>query len=170
MTGRPQASEAVPYYSTYIDQVPGDDVLAVLAGQLAEALPLLEGVADSMHRYAPGKWTLRETVSHISDCERLFVYRAFWFARGFDSPLPGFDQDVAAAGARANDVSWEEHLEELKTVRAATLTFFRHLPAGAWDARGIASDNPFTVRALAYIAAGHFAHHLRIVRERYLAA
>lgn len=170
MTGRPQASEAVPYYSTYIDQVPGDDVMAVLERQLGEAIPLLEGVSDSLHRYAPGKWTLRETVSHMADCERLFVFRAFWFARGFDTPLPGFDQEVAAGAARADDVSWEEHLEELKAVRAATLSFFRHLPAEAWDARGVASDYPFTVRALAYIAAGHFAHHLRIVRERYLPA
>ena len=106
-------------------------------------------------------------VSHLNDTERMFVFRALWFARGFDSPLPSFDQNVAIATADADARSLESHIEEFRGVRAATIAFFENLPDHAWMRRGIASDNPFTVRALAYIAAGHLAHHVRILRERY---
>jgi hypothetical protein len=104
----------------------------------------------------------------VNDTERLFLSRAFWFARGFDSPLPSYDQDVGSLHARANDVAWASHLEEFSGVRLATVAFFRNLPAEAWKQKGIASGNPFTVRALAWITAGHFEHHMAILRERYL--
>jgi hypothetical protein len=170
MPRRPTATEAAPYYFTYIDKVAGEDVLAVLETQLEGEIGLLEGISEegSLHRYAPEKWTLREVVSHINDCERLFVFRAFWFARGFTSPLPSFDQNVGVAGARPDAFPWASHLAELRAIRAATLSFFHNLPAEGWERTGTASDNPFSVRALAFIAAGHFAHHLGLVRERYL--
>lgn len=170
MMGRPGSDEAAAYYFNYIDQVPGDDVLDVLGAQVADALPLLEEVSEerSLYRYAPGKWSLREVVSHINDTERVFAFRAFWFARGFDSPLPSFDQEIGVAGARPDEIDWARHLEEMRAVRSATLSLFHHLPEEAWERKGTASDLPFTVRALAFIAAGHCAHHLRIVRERYL--
>jgi hypothetical protein len=104
----------------------------------------------------------------VSDCERVFVSRAFWFARGFDTPLPSFDQNIAAAGAKADGISWARHIEEFRVVRLATLAFFRNLPAEVWSRTGVASGNPFTVRALAYVTAGHVAHHVRILEERYL--
>ena len=104
----------------------------------------------------------------MNDTDRLCVSRAFWFARGFDTPLPSFNQNVAMAAADADRRSWTSHVEEFRAVRAATSAFFDNLPADAWDRRGIASGYPFTVRALAYVAAGHVTHHLRIVRERYL--
>ena len=104
----------------------------------------------------------------MNDTERLFVFRALWFARGFDSPLPSFDQNLAVSMAGADDRSWDSHVEEFRAVRVATLAFFQGLPADAWTRRGIASGNPFTVRALAYISAGHAAHHVKILRERYL--
>jgi hypothetical protein len=172
MTRRPAPGEAEGYYFGYIDQVPGSLVLPVLAAQLGEMLALFDGISEerSLERYAPGKWTIREAVSHVNDTERLFVFRAFWFARGFESPLPSFDQNVAVKAAAPNDVQWRTHVEDFRAVRAATLTFFRGLPAAAWDRRGLASDNPFTVRALAYLAAGHAIHHNRILRERYLGA
>jgi hypothetical protein len=166
----PDRTEAAEYYFTYINQVAGGDICRILEDQAAETLAVLRGVSDeqSLHRYAPDKWSIREVVSHLNDTERLFVFRAFWFARGFDSPLPSFDQNVAAAAAGADTRSWKSHLEEFEAVRAATLAFFEHLPADAWSRRGVASDNPFTVRALAYIAAGHVNHHMKILRERYL--
>jgi hypothetical protein len=98
----------------------------------------------------------------------LFVFRALWFARGFDSPLPSFDQDVAVSTAGSDDRSWRSHVEEFRTIRNATVSFFQNLPADAWMRRGVASGNPFTVRALAYISAGHVSHHVKILRERYL--
>jgi hypothetical protein len=170
MTSVPDRTEAAEYYFTYINQVPEGDICALLDVQGNEVLDLLRGIPEqkSLHRYAPGKWSIRDVVSHLSDCERLFVFRAFWFARGFESPLPSFDQTVAVSAARADDRSWPGLLEEFGAVRAATLTFFRSLPAEAWTRRGIASDNPFTVRALAYIAVGHVTHHSKILRDRYL--
>lgn len=170
MNTRPDRGEAVEYYFTYIDQVPEGDVCDILESQLPETLSLLRGISEekSAFRYAPGKWSVREVLSHVNDAERLFVFRAFWFARGFDSPLPSFDQDAAIFAAGADERVWSSHVQEFAAIRAATVAFFRDLPAEAWMRRGIASDNPFTVRALAYITAGHAIHHARILRERYL--
>ena len=162
-------SEAAPYYFTYIDLVPGD-VLAAMQAQATDLLSELETITDeqSLTRYAPGKWSLREVLGHLNDTERLFVSRAFWFARGFDTPLPSFEQDVAVAAAGAHERTWASLVEEFRTIRLASLTFFTNLPEEAWSRRGIASGNPFTVRALAYMTVGHVMHHMTIVRERYL--
>ena len=170
MTGIPDRTEAVEYYFTYIDQVTGDDVCQVLEAQVPQTLALLHGISEeqSLHRYADDKWNIREVLSHVNDCERLFVFRALWFARGFDSSLPSFDQNIAISAAGASDRPWSSHVEEFRAVRAATLGFFHTLPEPAWMRRGIASGNPFTVRALAYIAAGHVTHHMGILRQRYL--
>ena len=166
----PQPHEAAPYYFKYIDQVQGDDVVAVLQDQLDETLSLLSGISEerSLHRYAPDKWSFRQVINHVNDCERLFVFRALWFARGFDSPLPSFDEKISAAAARAEDFPWASHVEEFRASRLSTLAFFRNLPAEAWMRSGTASGMPFTVNALAYLAAGHLTHHLTIIRERYL--
>jgi hypothetical protein len=170
MLAAPDRSEAAEYYFRYIDLAAGSDVLALLERQTSQMLELLASVdeARSLHRYAPDKWSMRQVLSHVSDTERVFVYRALWFARGFEAPLPGFDQDVAVAGADANARTWRSHLDEFQSVRAATVTFFRGLQPDAWDRRGVASDNPVTVRALAFITAGHVAHHINVLRERYL--
>jgi hypothetical protein len=98
----------------------------------------------------------------------LFAFRAFWFARGFDSPLPSFDQLTAVSAAASDAHAWPDLLDEFGAVRTATVTLFRGLTDGDWDRRGIASDNPFSVRSLAYIAVGHVAHHVAILRARYL--
>jgi hypothetical protein len=167
----PDRTEAAEYYFTYIDQVGAGEICAILDAQLAETVALFESVSDeqSLQRYAAGKWSLRQVLSHLNDTERLALFRAFWFARGFDTPLPSFDQHTAIGAAAADAVPWRSLIDEFRNARAATVSFFRNLPAEAWTRRGIASDNPFTVRALAYIAAGHVTHHVRIVRERYLA-
>ena len=166
----PGRDEAAPYYFLYIDRVPAGDVRVTLETQLDEALALFSRISEerSLHRYEPGKWSIRQVLNHISDCERLFVSRAFWFARGFDTPLPSFEQEIAAAAARADECSWAGHIEEFRSIRSSTVTFFRNLPEEAWHRRGIASGNPFTVKALAFMAAGHLLHHEAILRERYL--
>jgi DinB superfamily len=170
MTERPDRTEAAEYYFTYIEQVGAGDIRDTLERQLGDTVALLEGISEeqSLHRYAPGKWSIREAVGHVNDCERLFTFRALWFARGFDSPLPSFDQDIAVSTAAADARPLKSHCEEFRAIRAATLQFFRNLTSEAWLRRGVASGNPFTVRALAYIAAGHVAHHNSILRERYL--
>jgi hypothetical protein len=170
MIGRPQPGEAPPYYSTYLDQVQGDDILAVVASQLEDALVFLSTISEekSLHRYQPGKWSIRQLLNHVTDTERAFAFRALWFARGFDSPLPDFDQDIAAAGAEAGRIPWATHIEEFRRVRLSTISLFSNLPPEAWLRAGIASNQHFTVRALAYIAVGHVHHHLAILRQRYL--
>ena len=167
---RPNASETAPYYFRYIDLVNDDDVIAALEKQLGETYLFLTSISEdkSAYSYAPGKWTIRQMLNHVNDTERVFLYRALWFARGFPEPLPGFDQDVGVAGSEANNVSWHDLVEEFRSVRQATISFFKNLSDEAWSRTGTASDNPFTVRALAYIIAGHTAHHQGVLRERYL--
>ncbi len=170
MNARPQSDEAAPYYFTYIDQVGGDDIVPIIESQLDESLSFLLGISEdrSQHRYAPDKWSIRQVLNHITDTERAFAFRALWFARGFEDPLPSYDQNIAAAGAQADSVSWADHVEEFRRVRLATISLFRNMPQEAWMRRGIASGNPFTVRALAFITAGHVTHHTKVLRERYL--
>lgn len=166
----PDRTEAAEYYFTYIDQVAGGEICDILEAQLAETIALLRGVSEeqSLHRYAPDKWSIRQVLSHLNDTERVFVFRALWFARACDGPLPSFDQNVAVSASAADVRPWSSHVNEFQAVRAATLAFFQNLPAAAWMRRGVASGNPFSVRALAYIIAGHVTHHMRVLRERYL--
>ncbi len=168
--GRPLSDEAAPYYFKYINQVKDEDVLSVLERQLNETAEFFSGISEekSLHRYAPGKWSIRQVLNHINDAERVFAMRALWFARGFDTPLPSFEQDIAATSAQADQVPWAAHVEEFRHVRRASIALFRNLPAEAWGKTGIASDNVFSVRALAYIIAGHVPHHVAVLRERYL--
>src|SRR5438067_1002781 len=149
---RPGPSEAAPYYFRYIDLVPTGDVVSLLEAQGGEALALFGAVSEerSRHRYAPDKWSIRQVLSHLNDAERVFASRALWFARGFESPLPSFDQDTSAAAAGADERTWASHVDEFQAVRAATLALFRSLPPGAWARSGVASGTPVTVKALAY--------------------
>jgi hypothetical protein len=153
MTGRPQASEAAPYYFTYIDQAIGDDPLALLEQQLAESI--FGGISEeaSLHRYAADKWSIRQVLNHITDTERAFAFRALWFARGFGAPLPGYDQNIAAAGAAADSVSWAAHLEEFCQVRLSTIS----LPQSA--SRSMAADRHRERQFLH--RARHGLHHCR---------
>ncbi len=168
--GRPDKTEAAAYYFTYIDKVQSEDILPFLVEQLETAGSLLGSVDEekSLFRYAPGKWSIRELLNHVNDTERVFAMRALWFARGFETPLASFDQEIAVAHSNAGAISWPTQVEEFRRVRLASISLFENLSAEAWMRSGIASDNKVTVRALAYIIAGHVEHHLGILRERYL--
>jgi hypothetical protein len=173
MTQRPARTEAAEYYFTYIDKAllaPAHSIADALVTQEDDVLSVCRTISEARaaHRYARDKWSLRQVLSHINDTERLFTYRAMWFARGFDAALPSFDQDLAIASAGADDRSWASHVEEFEAVRASSVALFRHMPDAAWMRSGLASGCAFTVRALAFITVGHVAHHLAIVRERYL--
>ena len=170
MIGRPIPDETGAYYFSYINQVSGDDPLQTIQSQLDDCRQFFSTISEekSLHRYAPGKWSIREVLNHITDTERAFVFRALWFARGFDSPLPDYDQNIASAAADADAIPWSAHVEEFKRVRLSTISFFRNLPANAWMRRGIASNNPFTVRALGFIIPGHVSHHIKIIEGKYL--
>jgi hypothetical protein len=167
---RPAVDEYAAYYGTYVDQVIGNDVVSALRAQIGETAATLRGVSDSdsLKRYAEGKWSLREVVGHMVDTERVFAYRALRIARGDQTPLPGFDQDpyIVAAGFDRRD--WNGLIDEFEVVRRSTVMLLDGLDAEAFARRGTASNNPVTVRALAFVIAGHELHHMKIVRERYL--
>lgn len=169
-SGRPGADEHAPYYLGYIGRITSDDIVGTMEEQRDQALAFWGGIAEekSRHRYEPGKWSIREVLAHVNDTERVFLFRAFWFARGFDLPLPSFDQDVAAGTAHADERSLASLLEEFRSIRESGLTLVRTIAPEDWMRRGMASGNPFTVRAAVYTLAGHAAHHQAVVRERYL--
>lgn len=169
MIGPPDRTEAAEYYFTYIDKVQTDDILPYLDAQTGQILGFLSAIAEgqSLHRYEPAKWSFREALNHIGDTERVFAFRALWIGRGAETPLPGFDQDRFSANAGSNARSWASHIEEFRAIRSATMTLLRGLPAEAWSRRGITSNKPVTVRALAYIIAGHVEHHRQVLVERY---
>lgn len=170
MIGRPKPNEAASYYYRYINRVESDDVISVLESQLGETVAFLGGISEekSLHRYEPGKWSIRQLLNHVNDTERIFLLRALWAARGFPNPLPGYDQDIGVNGSGADEVSWAAQIEEFRLIRLASLAFLRNLPVDAWLRSGVANDSPATVRALTYILAGHLDHHTEILKQRYL--
>jgi hypothetical protein len=157
-------------YARYIDRLPAsEDLLALLERQGSENQERLRAVPESRggFRYAPGKWSVKEVVLHLSDAERVMAYRALRIGRGDATPLPGFDEEAYAPLSGADAQPLRALLDEWADVRRATLSLFRHLPVEAWTRRGTASGFPVTVRALAAIIAGHERHHLQTLEERY---
>jgi len=170
--GRPQDSEIAPHAKAYVDLVPGDDVLAILSGQIERTLTLLSGIGDeraSEFRYATGKWTVKDIAGHLSDTERIFAYRALRIGRQDATPLPGFEQDDYVKTAGSNERKLQDLVEELRLIRQASLALFRGLPEAAWMRRGRVSEWDLTVRGIAFTTAGHELHHYRILQERYAA-
>ena len=168
---RPDKNEHHQYYSTYIDKVPDGDILAILRAGIDETAALFRNRPASIadHRYAPGKWTVREVINHLVDSERTFGFRAFWFARKGAGELPSFDQEPFVAEARTGARSLESLLAEWRTVRASNLSLFETIDDAASTETGIASGYRFTVRAFPWIIAGHEIHHRKQLVERYLA-
>ena len=164
------SGEFLPYYAAYVTLVPAGDVLATLESQLADTVALLDEVGEDRagHRYAPGKWSVRELVGHVIDTERVFGYRALCAARGDAAALPGFDENAWVAGADFDLRTLNSLMGELTAVRRATLALFRNLDDEALTRRVVANGSPVTARALAWITAGHELHHRQVLRERYL--
>lgn len=170
LIARPGTDEYAPYYGTYIGKVPDGDLRAMLASQLAETLALIRSVPESRggHRYAPDKWSIKGVLGHLADSERIFSYRALRIGRGDTTPLPGFEQDDYVPMGNFDARTLRDLADELAAVRQATLHLFAHLDQAAFERRGTASGKPVSVRALAYIIAGHELHHVGILKTRYL--
>jgi uncharacterized damage-inducible protein DinB len=166
---RPGAAEYSPYYGRYIDRVPEGDLLRTLEGQARETQSLLAGLSDAkaLHRYAPDKWSIKEVIGHVADTERVFTYRALCFARADETPLPGFDEQAWAPAGRFDARSLKDLAAELGAVRRATIALLSGLDAEALARRGTADNKAITVRALAWIIAGHERHHVALLHERY---
>ena len=167
---RPLPSEYAPYYQSYIDRVSENDILPVMKSQLDELDVLLDRVEPERetYRYAEGKWSIREIVGHLIDGERVFGYRAFCIARGEQQNLPGFDQDDYMVTAPYDQIELEDLLSELRLIRLGNLAMLRTLDSEAWSRVGTANANQVSVRAIAFIMAGHIRHHMNVLREKYL--
>ena len=170
---RPDASEYAEYaeyYDSYVSKVPDGPIVATLARQLDESSKLFAGISESrsLHRYAPGKWSVKEVLGHVVDVERIFACRALHFARKEAASIPGMDQDAYVAAAGFDARPFADIVAEFETLRRSHLTFFAGLGEADWDQRGVASGCEFTVRSIPWIIAGHEAHHRDVLRQRYL--
>ena len=169
---RPEKGEYAEYYEKYIALIPDGGVLQVLTDQCAELGGLFAGMPEErgLHRYAPGKWTMKESISHLIDAERIFAYRLLRISRGDTTPLPGFEQDGYIDNSNANQRTFGDLVDEFVMQRRANLRLIANLSPEASRRIGTASDNPVSARALVYMMAGHVQHHDKIFREQYLAA
>jgi uncharacterized damage-inducible protein DinB len=169
---RPEQNEYAPFYARYIALVPGDDVMAALEAQRLHMLQMLSARSEreGNFRYAPDKWSVKEIVGHMSDTERVFTYRAMRIARGDKTPLPGFEQDDYVKNSNFGERRLADLAEEFAAVRSGSIALFRSLSEAAWARRGVASGKEVSVRALAFMVAGHELHHQGILEERYFAA
>jgi hypothetical protein len=167
--GRPGPDEFATAYAGYVAHVTEPDPVAVMASQIDTTTALLRGVSesDALKRYAPGKWSIKEVVGHIADTERILSYRALRIARADATPLPGFDENAFVPPAKFDARPLADLVADLRTIRASTLALFRSFDADAWRRRGTASNNPISVRALAYVIPGHERHHVEVLRTRY---
>lgn len=166
---RPGSDEYAPFFHGYVARVPEGDVVQHIERQGAATVASFSGLdeAAGAHAYAPGKWTVRRVLQHVTDGERLFAYRALCLARGEQTSLPPFDEVAYAANDGTEHRTLASIVQEFATVRAATLTLLRGLPAAAWLRRGTVHGHPASVHAQAWILAGHELHHLSVLRERY---
>src|ERR1700687_1765687 len=159
LIARPESGEYAPYYDKYVSLVPDGDILIILERQAPETAALLaRSAADGDFRYAPGKWSVKESLGHVIDAERVFAYRALRISRNDKTPLPGFEQDDYVKYGPFGQCTLSSLVEEFASVRKATALLFRALDEVAWTRRGVASDKEVTVRALAYMIAGHELH------------
>jgi hypothetical protein len=168
--GRPPLSELPAFYHRYVESVPENELNRALEESFRTALEAFTGIDDatSLHRYAPGKWSIRDLLQHLVDCDRIFGYRALRIARGDTTPLPGFDEDAYAAAAEADTRSWSDLCTEWEQVRHGLNSLFRSFTGATLLRTGTANGGSISVRALGWIAAGHTLHHLHILHERYL--
>lgn len=167
---RPATDEYASYYEKYITLVPDGSVLSTLQSQFDSTDSLLRSVSEEKGNfaYAPGKWTVKEVVGHLTDTERIFAYRLLRISRGDLTPIEGFEQDDYVRGGPFRRAKLSSLVDDFAAVRRATVTLLGNLETEAWSRRGIANKNEVSVRAIAYIIAGHELHHMAILRERYL--
>ncbi len=170
MNSRPEASEFSSSFAAYVSLVPEVDILGVLESQLDQLRSFSSTISPERETffYAQGKWSVREVFGHLGDLERVFGYRAFCISRGEQAHLPGFDEQTyiarsSFAGCRLSDL-----VDEFGLLREANLMFLRRLDKAAWEQIGTANNNPVSVRALAFVMAGHVRHHLEVLSTRYV--
>lgn len=167
---RPTDDEYLAIHGRYIALVPEGDIRAILAKQSESTINLLRGLSESQggYRYAPGKWSIKELVAHLSDAERIFAIRALRFARADETPLPGFEENDYVENGSFDAFSLADLVSGLDNVRRSTVSLFKLMSTEASKRRGKANNAEISVRALAYVIAGHELHHVNLLRTRYL--
>jgi uncharacterized damage-inducible protein DinB len=167
---RPLPDEYAPYYDRYISRVRDGNIVETLAAGVQETARLVRALPEERggHRYAEGKWSVREVIGHVADGERIFAYRALRFARGDATPLPGFDENAYVPNSGADARTLASLVDELEAVRSATVALFDGLTADAWLRRGTSNGLAMSVRSFAWIAAGHELHHRELLQTRYM--
>ena len=161
---------AAEFFHRYLNATKDDDVIKALKKNTKEFKKLLKKIPSKKidYAYAEGKWTIREMLQHIIDAERVFTYRSVSFARKDASPLPGFDENNWAANSRADKRKWDDLIEEFKSIRKATELLFESFSDEQLLSNGVASGHEINTLALGFICAGHVAHHINVIKERYL--
>lgn len=170
VVAKPERSEYPESFARYVSLVRNSNIVTGLLAQVDDTMSLLHTIsaAQSLERYAQGKWSIRDVIGHLIDSERIFTYRALRIARGDQTPLSGFEQDDYVRAAGADRRTWGSLKEEFELVRRSTVAFYGNLEPEAWLRIGTASDNPISVRALAWVTAGHELHHDAVLRRHYL--
>jgi hypothetical protein len=165
---RPGSDEYAKYYDNYVSKVPEASLLAAFEADYEPTLAFLRSITEpqSLVLHSPYTWTFREVLGHILDGERVFTFRALWFARGDERPLYGFDEMDFDKHAQYKRIAFADLVDEFSHLRRSTIAFFKSLPAEAWQRRGVASDCPVSVNALAYMTLGHGRHHFAIMKKR----
>ncbi len=165
----PEVTEYAPFYGTYVSLI-NEEIFSALENQIKATQDLLKQIPEEKgtYSYAEGKWSIKELVGHLIDTERIMAYRALRFARNDAKPIDGFEQNDYIENADFNSCSLSDLAKEFGLVRDANILMFKNFTPEAWNRTGIASESPVTVRALAYIIAGHELHHIGILKERYL--
>jgi hypothetical protein len=170
VVGKPAETEYGSYFGRYISLIEDPDIVAALENQSKAMRALLETISEEKanYRYEPGKWSIKEVIGHVADAERIFAYRALRFARNDKTELPGFDENAFAANGCFANLALGDIIEEYAAVRRASVLLFKHLDQDAWHRRGTAKKIDVTVRALAFLVAGHELHHINVLKTRYL--
>lgn len=160
-----------PFFKGYLDLVPDDGNLLIhLQDIFSDTEELVNELAPEQfsYAYAEGKWTIKDILVHLCDAERIFIYRALRFSRGDETALPGFDEQLFAKYARANEREAEDIMREFRCVRESSIGFMESLNEEALERKGTANNSPLTVGLLLNIVYGHHKHHINIIHERYL--
>jgi len=167
---RPGTDEHLTYYSTYIDRVPDGDIVEILRNDTRETLQFLRSIPEEKfdYRYAPGKWTIRQIVGHLADGERVFQYRAWRFSRADPTSVPGFDENLYVDNAPFESVEMSDLIDEFESLRKASILLFSNMTGEMMTRRGLANGAGVSVRAIAFIIAGHVMHHVQVLKDRYL--
>jgi len=166
---RPVAGEYGPSHAGYVALVEEEDILSAMEQQSSAMQKFLASLDETKaaHRYAEGKWSVKEVIGHLVDSERIFGYRGLAIARGEQQPLPGFDQQPYVDNASFDDWKLGDLAEIYALTRRANIVFFKNLRPEVWDHRGTASNAPLSVRGVAYVIVGHERHHLQVLHDRY---